>query len=780
MKGKEKKAPLGAMPSYSGTGKTTLWKNKKKYMQAAIGTSAISGFFSRAKQLASEFKAPTPDLASGSGSALAPIDVDTDSDPEIISVDAAPSTSSIEPDTSHPGPETVVTAPMSVPDCQSQAVIEELPAPSAEPAPLPVEEPSSAETIAVRELLDISMEWEPAPARPPLRVILMKLIAAAKKHGAYSSLIKLNSVKDYLSLVYTYEMNPRIKNPRTKASLAIAARIGKGPAFARKIRELAIYIDRFHTLPPRNRGKHHAHPSLLNDERVFHAVRRYLSVTAAGEITPRELANQVNHVIIPGIGFDLDGKTISERGAIRWLIKLGYTLSNVKKGVYIDGHERPDVVKSRKTLLDRLAEDEHLRYTFDDKTLEPIPPKLGPGEKCHIPVFQDESIFRTNDLRQRVWVKTKGLNGNAPALPLRKKGAGRSQMVSDFIVELTGHLKLTNELIEAQRPLPEGQHIPEQAREIIYPGKNADGWWDAKQLIKQAIPIFEALFPNAVGEFFFDQSTAHAALAPDALRAHDMNVKPGGKQPKMHDTIIPHSNPNPALRGIVQSMVFDEDLPPSHPDYEHRGKPKGMRRVLEERGLWDILTEKNGGKEIPGTCQTCKLSQKEREKREKEAAEVMAGLDEPEEADSDDIELSSGVELTGATCCMRKVLSEQEDFLNEKPLLQVIIERAGHKCYFLPKFHCELNPIEMQWGWVKGRYRALADGSWQRAKELVPALLDSIEIKTIRAFFRKTWRYMDAYRQGLNAAQAEYAVKKYKSHRKIGKKIYKNVNMLFN
>ena len=52
---------------------------------------------------------------------------------------------------------------------------------------------------------------------------------------------------------------------------------------------------------------------------------------------------------------------------------------------------------------------------------------------------------------------------------------------------------------------------------------------------------------------------------------------------------------------------------------------------------------------------------------------------------------------------MRKVLSLQADFQAEIPRLQQIIQDAGHKCYFLPKFHCELNPIEMYWGWVKIR-----------------------------------------------------------------------------
>jgi hypothetical protein len=38
----------------------------------------------------------------------------------------------------------------------------------------------------------------------------------------------------------------------------------------------------------------------------------------------------------------------------------------------------------------------------------------------------------------------------------------------------------------------------------------------------------------------------------------------------------------------------------------------------------------------------------------------------------------------------------------------------------------------------------------------------------IRKFFQKTWRYIDAYKKGLNAHQVAVATKKYKSHRKIG------------
>ena len=52
-------------------------------------------------------------------------------------------------------------------------------------------------------------------------------------------------------------------------------------------------------------------------------------------------------------------------------------------------------------------------------------------------------------------------------------------------------------------------------------------------------------------------------------------------------------------------------------------------------------------------------------------------------------------------CCMHRVLSLQEDFATEKPMIQHYVESCGHVCMFLPKFHCELNPIKLLWGYAK-------------------------------------------------------------------------------
>lgn len=122
---------------------------------------------------------------------------------------------------------------------------------------------------------------------PDLSLVVEKLMVAAKRHKSFAALFKLQAVQQYMQLTERYSRIPAIKNPRTRASAAVALGVGKGPYFSRQIRHLKLYIARFHTLPPTNSGKHHGHPSLLNNEHVLHAVRRYLTVVANGEVSLR-------------------------------------------------------------------------------------------------------------------------------------------------------------------------------------------------------------------------------------------------------------------------------------------------------------------------------------------------------------------------------------------------------------------------------------------------------------------------------------------------------------
>ena len=50
---------------------------------------------------------------------------------------------------------------------------------------------------------------------------------------------------------------------------------------------------------------------------------------------------------------------------------------------------------------------------------------------------------------------------------------------------------------------------------------------------------------------------------------------------------------------------------------------------------------------------------------------------------------------------MRKELASHSDFQNEKTKIEHELNRRGHVCFLLPKFHCELNPIERCWAQTK-------------------------------------------------------------------------------
>lgn len=121
----------------------------------------------------------------------------------------------------------------------------------------------------------------------------------------------------------------------------------------------------------------------------------------------------------------------------------------------------------------------------------------------------------------------------------------------------------------------------------------------------------------------------------------------------------------------------------------------------------------------------------------------------------------------GNACCARRIISLQADFQNQKPMLQEIVESRGHHCIFLPKFHPELNFIEMYWGATKRYAREHCDYTWKGLQRCVPEALESVPLSAIRRFARKSWRYMDAYRKGLTGKQAEFTVKKYRSHRRV-------------
>ena len=218
-----------------------------------------------------------------------------------------------------------------------------------------------------------------------------------------------------------------------------------------------------------------------------------------------------------------------------WLHDMGFSYKQFSKSVYFDGHERADVVKDRKLYLETLASYSHRMWVSHS-------PAPDPACRPVIRVFHDESTFYANADQTFHWT-----DGSKQAL--KQKSLGQAIMVSDFVEEVGG-------LLEYQG---------EKARLLLE--HQTDGYFNNEMLISQVhktITIFENKYPMAQGLFIFDNAPSHMKRPDDALNADRMNVKDGGKQPFMKDTV---------WEGLVQRMVTDD------------GIQKGMKTVLEERDI---------------------------------------------------------------------------------------------------------------------------------------------------------------------------------------------------
>ena len=124
---------------------------------------------------------------------------------------------------------------------------------------------------------------------------------------------------------------------------------------------------------------------------------------------------------------------IRSRTARTWLNKLGYEYKDVRKDVFIDGHERPDVVEDRakflkvmkglKPYMVEFEEDGTMKAKVypDDCAVE------GQNRRPVIVITHDECTFSANDGVRRAWTR----KGDTY---LRPKGRGQGIMTSEFLL----------------------------------------------------------------------------------------------------------------------------------------------------------------------------------------------------------------------------------------------------------------------------------------------------------------------------------------------------------
>ena len=506
--------------------------------------------------------------------------------------------------------------------------------------------------------------------------------------------IRKLAVRHYLQSSQKNE--PKIESSEKIASLLFPDR--NAVHSGRLIRNWAQYFVNNGALPEHRQGKFVKKKSLIHDEDVQIILRNFVRNEPGVSLTSSTLASWVNENLHLKIGL-AESVNISSRTAQRWLNILGLRFGKFMKGLYKDGHERDDVVKYRNAFLQRMLFYEKRMVQYVGEFMETkISPELEDGMRSLVLVTHDESCFGSNDGRSYCWLDEDNKE-------IRPKGNGRSIMVSAFLCECHGILRLDDEL-KTNNP-----EVPADSTVFLKPGCNYEGYWKNSDLIAQvkerAIPIFKLLHPECDALFLFDNSQNHHARAPDALNANKMNKSNGGKnQQLMRDGWFLDTDGN-----RVQQKMFLDD-----------GKTaKGVRHVLQERNLWN----------------------------------ASLSLDEA-----------------------RILLSKQPDFAEQKEWLEETLSDAGCAVDYYPKYHCEFNFIEMFWGAAKAWSRAHCTFNFNDHVELVPKALNSVSLSKIRKFARKSYRYMDAYRikdsggNSLTCKQVEYAVKKFRGHRKVPLRVF--------
>ena len=116
---------------------------------------------------------------------------------------------------------------------------------------------------------------------------------------------------------------------------------------------------------------------------------------------------------------------------------------------------------------------------------------------------------------------------------------------------------------------------------------------------------------------------------------------------------------------------------------------------------------------------------------------------------------------------LAELLSSQPDFLEERPEVEIDAQNRGHFVLWNPKFHAELNPIEMKWAHMKSYTRKHTKESMAATKRGVAEALKQYKHSTGAKHCAHARRYMRAYMSGTpsDAVEAEMMQKTYTGHR---------------
>ena len=242
-----------------------------------------------------------------------------------------------------------------------------------------------------------------------------------------------------------------------------------------------FYINQGHFTESRQ-GKH-AHLFILDDEGLRHKAAEWVRAnsTTKGKpnMTGAKFCTWVNTHLLPNAQLPPGcPQQIQTRTAIKWLHHLGFRPQSHKKSIYIDGHERDDVVKYWKLYLRKLEilSSTHLPPPSCEDGLTAHQTGNPAAFKHLVLIFHDESSFHANEGQSVMWAEE-------GRVPIRPKNQGRGLMVSDFVTDFDGLLQLS--IDEYRRAAESDPSIRMCAREIIKFGSGSEGYWNNAKFLKQ-------------------------------------------------------------------------------------------------------------------------------------------------------------------------------------------------------------------------------------------------------------------------------------------------------
>ena len=142
--------------------------------------------------------------------------------------------------------------------------------------------------------------------------------------------------------------------------------IGKSDRTVRQWRYDLIENDG--VLPETKQGRYQRSGVLWNNEELNKEVVQFVRANAAVKGKPNltlvTFCKWVNKSLLPSSTLEPGyPRTTSVETACKWLHHLGFEVLTSRKGIFFDGHEREDVVESRRLFLRKVAKIGFIHFT---------------------------------------------------------------------------------------------------------------------------------------------------------------------------------------------------------------------------------------------------------------------------------------------------------------------------------------------------------------------------------------------------------------------------------